>query len=104
ELLQDFMDHTPAVVFIKDLEGRFLAVNTRFEKSLGLARDRVLGRRDLDVMPAGLARHARDADLAMLARGTPVQREEQLTLPEGPREFLTTLFPLNDTSGAPYAM
>ncbi|MFI8090560.1 SpoIIE family protein phosphatase [Streptomyces sp. NPDC086080] len=104
ELLQDFMDHTPAVVFIKDLEGRFLAVNTRFEKSLGLDRDRVLGRRDLDVMPTELARHARDADLAMLARGRPVQREEQLTLPEGPREFLTSLFPLNDASGAPYAM
>ncbi|MFF5156728.1 SpoIIE family protein phosphatase [Streptomyces sp. NPDC000348] len=104
ELLQDFMDHTPAAVFIKDLDGRFLAVNTTFEESLGLARDRVLGRRDLDVMPAGLARHARDADLAMLAGGGPVQREELLTLPDGPRELLTTLFPLNDASGAPYAV
>ncbi|WP_149547059.1 SpoIIE family protein phosphatase [Streptomyces marokkonensis] len=104
ELLQAFMDHTPAVVFIKDLEGRYLAVNTRFEESLGLARDRLLGRRDLDVMPAGLGRHARDADLAMLAGGRPVQREESLTLPGGPREFLTTLFPLKDASGAPYAV
>ncbi len=104
ELLQDFMDHTPAAVFIKDLEGRFLAVNTQFEESLRVDRDRVLGRRDLDVMPAGLARHARDADLAMLARGRPVQREEQLTLPDGPRECLTTLFPLNDASGAAYAV
>ncbi|MET9366516.1 SpoIIE family protein phosphatase [Streptomyces griseoflavus] len=103
-LLQAFMDHTPALVFIKDLEGRFLAVNTRFEESLGLTRDRVLGRRDLDVMPAGLGRHARDADLAMLARGEPVQREEQLTLSGGPQEFLTTLFPLNDASGTPYAV
>ncbi|GGX23381.1 hypothetical protein GCM10010297_50790 [Streptomyces malachitofuscus] len=104
ELLRDFMEHTPAAVFIKDLEGRFLAVNSMFEESLGLPRDRVLGRRDVDVMPAGLARHARDADLAMLAGGRPVQREEQLTLPDGPREFLTTLFPLKDASGAPYAV
>lgn len=104
QLLQDFMDHTPAVVFIKDLEGRFLAVNTSFEESLGLVRDRVLGRRDLDVMPTGLARQARDADLAMLAGGRPVQCEEQLTLPGGPRSFLTTLFPLGEASGAPYAV
>ncbi|MEU5524503.1 SpoIIE family protein phosphatase [Streptomyces sp. NPDC047860] len=104
QLLRDFMEHTPAAVFIKDLEGRFLAVNTRFEESLQMPRDRVLGRRDLDVMPAGLARHAREADLAMLARGEPVQREERLTLPGGPREFLTTLFPLNDASGASYAV
>ncbi|GAA2258299.1 SpoIIE family protein phosphatase [Streptomyces indiaensis] len=104
ELLQAFMDHTPAVVFIKDLEGRFLAVNTTFEQSLDLPRHRVLGRRDDDVMPSDLARQARAADLAMLAEGKPVQREEQLVLPGGPREFLSTLFPLKDASGTPYAL
>ncbi|MGW3149662.1 MULTISPECIES: SpoIIE family protein phosphatase [Streptomyces] len=103
ELLQAFMDHTPAVMFIKDLDGRFLAVNTTFEESLGLSRERVLGRRDRDVMPPGLARQARAADLAMLARGVPVQREERLVLPGGPRDFLTSLFPLKTPSGRPYA-
>ncbi|MGW2741374.1 PAS domain S-box protein [Streptomyces sp. NPDC001450] len=104
ELLQAFMDHTPAVVFIKDLEGRFLAVNTTFEKSLGLSRDQVLGRRDRDVMPPDLAHRARTADLAMLARGDPVQREELLPLPGGPRDLLTSLFPLSTASGGPYAI
>ncbi|MFE9025712.1 SpoIIE family protein phosphatase [Streptomyces iakyrus] len=104
ELLQAFMDHTPAVVFIKDLHGRFLAVNTTFEQSLNLSREQVLGRRDQDVMPSDLARQARAADLAMLAEGKPVQREELLTLPGGPREFLSTLFPLKDASGTPYAL
>ncbi|MGW9024895.1 SpoIIE family protein phosphatase [Streptomyces sp. NPDC055722] len=104
ELLQAFMDHTPAVVFIKDLDGRFLAVNTTFEKSLGLPREQVLGCRDLDVMPPDLAYQARAADLAMLAQGTPVQREEVLALPEGPRDCLTCLFPLTTPSGSPYAI
>lgn len=103
-LLQAFMDHTPAVMFVKDLDGRFLAVNTTFEQSLGLSREQVLGRRDRDVMPPDLARQARNADLAMLARGTPVQREEMLPLPGGPRDFLTSLFPLNTPSGRPYAV
>ncbi|MFH8773298.1 SpoIIE family protein phosphatase [Streptomyces sp. NPDC017958] len=103
-LLQAFMDHTPAVMFVKDLDGRFLAVNTRFEQSTGLSREQVLGRRDRDVMPPDLARQARAADLAMLARGTPVQREEMLPLPGGPRDFLTSLFPLNTPSGRPYAV
>ncbi|MBL1083727.1 SpoIIE family protein phosphatase [Streptomyces actinomycinicus] len=104
ELLQAFMDHTPAVVFIKDLEGRFLAVNTMFEKSLGLPRERVLGRRDLDVMPSDLARRGRAADLVMLAEGAAVQREERLDLPRGPRDVLTSLFPLATPSGRPYAI
>ncbi|MFF4399711.1 SpoIIE family protein phosphatase [Streptomyces sp. NPDC001480] len=104
ELLQAFMDHTPAVVFIKDLDGRYLAVNAQFEESTHLPRDRVLGRTDEDIMPAGLARHVRAADLDMLAQGSPVQREELLILPEGPRDFLTTLFPLKDPAGTPYAV
>ncbi|MFI1166868.1 SpoIIE family protein phosphatase [Streptomyces sp. NPDC020801] len=104
ELLQAFMDHTPAVVFVKDLEGRYLAVNTRFEESLGVRRDRVLGRRDREVMPPDFARQARAADLEMLARRTAVQRQEHLVLPEGPRDFLTSLFPLKDRTGKPYAV
>ncbi|MCX5095986.1 SpoIIE family protein phosphatase [Streptomyces sp. NBC_00365] len=104
ELLQAFMDHTPAVMFIKDLDGRFLAVNTRFEASTGLSRSRVLGCREREVMPPDIAHQARLADLDMLARGTPVQRQESFDLPGGPRDFLTTLFPLNDPCGSPYAV
>ncbi|WP_420010342.1 SpoIIE family protein phosphatase [Streptomyces collinus] len=104
ELLQAFMDHTPAVMFVKDLDGRFLAVNTTFEESLGLPRARVLGRRDRDVMPPDLARQARAADLAMLAEGEPTQHEELIALPGGSRSFLTSLFPLKNASGAPYAV
>ncbi|MGW5606182.1 SpoIIE family protein phosphatase [Streptomyces sp. NPDC003753] len=104
ELLQAFMDHTPAVMFIKDLDGRLLALNTKFEESIGLSRERILGRRDQEVLPPDIARHARAADLDMLARGTPVQRQEHFDLPGGPRDFLATVFPLNDPHGAPYAV
>ncbi|MFF3849291.1 SpoIIE family protein phosphatase [Streptomyces sp. NPDC002328] len=104
ELLQAFMDHTPAMVFIKDLEGRYLAVNTTFEQSTGVPRRHVLGRRDEDVLPSDLARQARAADLDMLERGVPVQRQERLGLPGGPRDFLTSLFPLKDPDGRPYAV
>ncbi|MFJ3336791.1 SpoIIE family protein phosphatase [Streptomyces sp. NPDC086766] len=104
ELLQAFMDHTPAVVFIKDLDGRFLAVNTRWEESTGVSRRHALGRRDEDVLPPEAARHARAADLDMLARGTPVQREDLLGVAEAPRHYLTTLFALTDPSGRPYAV
>ncbi|MEV6738999.1 SpoIIE family protein phosphatase [Streptomyces sp. NPDC051104] len=104
ELLQAFMDHTPAVMFIKDLDGRLLALNRKFEESMGLSRERILGRREQEVLPPDIARHTRAADLDMLARGTPVQRQEHFDLPGGPRDFLATVFPLNDARGAPYAV
>ncbi|NBM19744.1 SpoIIE family protein phosphatase [Streptomyces sp. GC420] len=103
-LVQDFMDHTPAVVFIKDLDGRYLAVNTTFEESMGLSRERVLGHRDQELPAPETARQVCAADLEMLAGGRVVQREERLGMPDGPRDFLTTLFLLNDPSGEPYAV
>ncbi|WP_190018081.1 SpoIIE family protein phosphatase [Streptomyces lucensis] len=103
ELLQAFMDHTPAAVFVKDLDGRFLAVNTTFEETTGLPPERVLGHFDRDVMPPDFASQARAADLDMLERGGPVQRQDHIVLPGGPRDFLTSLFSLNDRSGRPYA-
>ncbi|MEV5956601.1 PAS domain S-box protein [Streptomyces sp. NPDC051987] len=104
ELLQAFMDHTPAVMFIKDLDGRFLAVNSTFEESTGLSRERVLGSRDQDVLAPDQAHRVRLADLDMLARGTPTQRQESFDLPGGTRDFLTTLFTLKDPCGSPYAI
>ncbi|WP_217182401.1 PAS domain S-box protein [Streptomyces sp. AC495_CC817] len=103
-LLQAFMDHTPAAVFIKDVHGRFLAVNTTFEENMGLSREQVLGRLDKDVLPPGLARQARASDLAVLIDRAPVQREESITLPGGTQDVLTSLFPLNDANGTPYAL
>ncbi|MBB5815561.1 MULTISPECIES: SpoIIE family protein phosphatase [Streptomyces] len=104
DLLQAFMEHTPAMVFIKDLEGRFLAVNTTFEQTLQLSREQVLGRRDQDVLPPDLSRQGRASDLAVLTEGRPVQRQKTFALPGGRREFLSTRFLLNDASGAPYAL
>ncbi|MET8772192.1 SpoIIE family protein phosphatase [Streptomyces sp. NPDC004658] len=104
ELLQAFMDHTPAAVFITDLDGRFLAVNTRFEENTCLPYERVVGRRAEDVLPADLARHMSSGDFAAPARGTAVQREERLLLPIGPRDVLTTMFPLTDPADRPYAV
>ncbi|MFF5955128.1 SpoIIE family protein phosphatase [Streptomyces luteogriseus] len=104
ELLQAFLEHTPSVVFIKDLEGRFLEVNTKFEQAFSLPRSQALGRRDQDVLPSELARQSRASDLAVLAEGRPIQRQKTLALPGGPREFLSTRFPLNDASGKPYAV
>jgi PAS domain-containing protein len=46
QLLQAIIDNSQAVVYVKDLEGRYLLVNRRFEEIFGLARDTILGQSD----------------------------------------------------------
>ncbi|MEY9962673.1 PAS domain S-box-containing protein [Streptacidiphilus sp. MAP12-16] len=102
--LQAFMDHTPAVIFTRDLNGRYLAANSRFEHVVGAVRDRVAGARVEDLLPPEAAAAARTADLVVLANRAAVQHEEVIHQQDGPHHYLTTLFPLIDGAGEPYAV
>ncbi|MER6133709.1 SpoIIE family protein phosphatase [Streptomyces sp. NPDC001815] len=102
--LQLFMDHTPAAIFIKDCAGRYLAVNAGFERLTGAGRADILGRRIEDVLPRASAEPLRKAELEVQSTGRSLQRQDTLRLDDGPHHFLTTLFPLTSTSGAPYAV
>ena len=53
--LQDILDNAPAVVHVKDLEGRYLLVNRRWEERFHRKRHEVIGRRPHDVFPADQA-------------------------------------------------
>ena len=51
EETQTLLDHLPAAVFVKDLEGKYLLANLEFEKSFGIKRDRAIGSYDKEIWP-----------------------------------------------------
>src|SRR6185312_5698349 len=50
-VLQSMLDNMPAIVFIKDLEGRYVFVNLRFEQLAGLPREQIKGKTVYDLSP-----------------------------------------------------
>ncbi|MFC1408353.1 SpoIIE family protein phosphatase [Streptacidiphilus sp. N1-12] len=102
--LQAFMDHTPAVVFSRDLDGRYLAANSRFEHLVGAAPGQVVGALVEDLLTPEAAVAARRADHAVRTGRGSVQQEEVVQQEDGPHHYLTTLFPLTDGAGRPYAV
>src|SRR5256885_10469189 len=46
ERLHAFTDHSPAMMFLKDIEGRYRFVNQQVLARFGLRREEILGRRD----------------------------------------------------------
>ena len=102
--LQRFMDHTPAAIFIKGSDGRYLAVNVGFERLTGTARTGILGHRIEDVLPPRDAEPLRAAEIEAQSTGRSLQRQHTFQLADGAHHFLTTLFPLTDERGAPYAV
>src|SRR2546425_5722751 len=49
--LQAILDNSPAIIFLKDTEGRYLYVNPQFGKLASLAPEQILGKTDDEIFP-----------------------------------------------------
>ena len=70
------LDTTPDIAWLKDREGRYIAVNEPFAEACGLAPDDLIGKTDFDICPADLAqKYARD-DAEVISTGARKRLEE----------------------------
>ena len=103
-LLKDIIDGSPSPIFLKDLQGRFLAINKRLEGMLGMSRERLKGMTDYDLFPTERADLFREHDRQVAQTRRPVDVEEVADLPDGHHVFLASKFPLVDSAGRLYGV
>lgn len=105
-MLRAFMDHSPAMIFIKDREGRFLDVNKQAVALSGLSRDAFIGKTDyeLGIGPKEMADKFRADEQHVLASGALAEFEETIPVGGEMRTFLVQKFPLLNASNEPYAV
>lgn len=98
-LLQAILDYTPALVFIKDPQSRYLLVNRRFEAVFGVSSADVTGKDDRSFNPPGSAEKYLREDREVMENRRMIESEQLLETPEGPRSFLVVKFPLYESDG-----
>jgi PAS domain-containing protein/predicted nucleic acid-binding Zn-ribbon protein len=98
--LREAADESPAIVWVKDLEGRYLYVNTRFERDLDTESERVCGNTDADLPPAETVDGPR---LRYTEDGLeePLQLEYSVPAFESRPSMAAFRFALRDGSGQP---
>jgi PAS domain S-box-containing protein len=101
--LQSILDNSTAVVQVKDLNGRYVRINRRFEEIFGLDRTQILGKTDHDLFPKEIADRFRANDLEVAKTGCPLEFEEVAPHTDGPHDYISIKFPLLDDAGAVYA-
>lgn len=101
---QDILDNCPASVYVKDLDGKYLFVNSRFEQWFSLERKSVLGQTDFDLFPPHIAEDWRRNDLRVIRQNRVEEAEEDAPQPDGTHTYLSLKFPLLDAHGEPYAV
>jgi PAS domain S-box-containing protein len=102
--LRAILDNSTAVVFVKDLEGRYLLINRWYEILHGMTEAEVKGKTDYDIHSKEIADAIRANDQEVIAADGPLQFEERVRGVDGPHDFISVKFPLRDESGRPYAV
>jgi PAS domain S-box-containing protein len=102
--LQDIVDNTTALVFVKDLELRYLMLNREYERRHHVRRDQIRGKTDFDILPHEVAVSVRANDLRVIEEGAPIQFEETVPAEDGENHYVVVKFLLRDRTGTPYAI
>ena len=102
--LRAILDHSPALIFLKDPSGRYLDCNRQFERTFHLTRETILGKTDAELFAAPQAAAFRANDLLVLEAKRPLQFEEVALHDDGPHTSIVFKFPLVNADGMPYAV
>jgi PAS domain S-box-containing protein len=104
EKLQKIIDGSSTVIFVKDLDGKYLLINSLYEKLFHISKCAIVGKTDYDVFPREAAKSFRDADLEVLKANKPLEVDERVPQDDGIHNYISVKFPLYDSEGNPYAV
>ncbi len=99
EKLKSIMDNSSALIYLKDVNGKYLFVNKKFASLFNIAEPDVIGREDSDLFPEDRARSFKENDKKVLDSACPLEFEEFLELPDGRHTYISVKFPVFNTEG-----
>jgi PAS domain S-box-containing protein len=98
-LLSAIVEGTPDAVFVKDLDGRYLMVNSACARILGRPKEEIVGRDDAQILPPETAGRLAEVDRRVMDTGEASSYEEVLPVAGRPRTYLSTKSVYRDAAG-----
>jgi PAS domain S-box-containing protein len=95
-LLQAIMDNSSALIFIKDLNHKYLFANKKFKEALQISEEELYGKTDYDFNSAEFAHRYHQKDEEILKGLQYIESEEMIEVKGKPHNYLVTKFPLLD--------
>ncbi|MET3667246.1 PAS domain-containing protein [Caulobacter sp. 1776] len=103
-LLEAVVENSPAVIYVKDLQGRYLMVNRRYAEIFHVDGKAMIGRSDHDIFPVEVADAFRAVDMRVAAADHALTEEEVAPHDDGPHTYVSVKSPLRDETGQAYAV
>jgi PAS domain S-box-containing protein len=96
--------NTTSVIYMKNLEGRYLFINKRWENIFNVTSQEVLGKTDLDLFPKEIAEKFIKNDQQIMQSGEKFEGEEFAPHDDGLHAYISIKAPLKDSEGVVYGM
>ncbi len=104
-VLNTIINNIPAMVFYKNLDGKYIAANEMFARQLNTTPREIIGKTDFDFYSEEIASHYRDTDLEVIQSGKNIEALEEAIVVDGvTKMYATRKVLLRDTSGKPYGI
>ena len=103
-LAQAIINQTNTVITVKDLQGKFLEINSRFEDLFEVQRDNISGCTDYDIFPQDVADRLRENDLKVVDEKRLIEFEERFPQQGNLHTYLSIKFPLYNNENEVYAV
>lgn len=97
--LRGILDHTSAMVYLKDLSGHYILVNRSLESLYGHEGQSILGKTDFECFPESVAQVSLESDRNVINHGVPLEFEEVIPSGGKLRIFRSVKFPVLDEGG-----
>jgi diguanylate cyclase (GGDEF)-like protein/PAS domain S-box-containing protein len=106
DLSWTILENSRAIVYVKDLHGRYLFVNHRFEEVMEVKASEIVGGTDFDVHAPEIAERIRANDVKVILGGKAEHIEEIVAVPgsDEPRCYISVKEPLFNADGRPFAL
>lgn len=97
--LQSILNNTTAMIYVKDIDGRYLFVNRQIEKNFHFPGEQILGKTDIELGINELSRTFYTNDLKVIEFKAPIEFEEVIQQEDGLHTYISLKFPMYHTEG-----
>lgn len=101
---RELLNNTSSLVYMKDMDGRYLFINRRFETLFHITEHEIKGKTDYDIVSKEKAESFRKNDRMAAEAGKPLEFDETVTQDDGEHIYISVKFPLKNASGEIYAI
>ncbi|MBL4739947.1 MAG: PAS domain S-box protein [Sneathiella sp.] len=99
ELLKAVIANSPAYIFVKDLDGKYIIAGNKFTRKVGWPDGYLIGKNDYEIFPKAVADTLTSNDRRVLEADKPLSEKETLTFKGKTITNLAVKFPLYDRQG-----